>query len=527
MAGEVRPKPVVLIVLDGFGVKQSSRGNAVALAKKDNFDSFLERYPVLTLQASGEAVGLSWGEMGNSEVGHLSLGSGRIIYQSLPRITRSITDGSFFSNEAFLKACQQVNKTGGTLHIMGLMSSGGIHAYNEHCFALVEMAQKQKVKDVCIHAFLDGRDAPYDSGKKYIEQLLKKLRQIGLGRLATMSGRFYAMDRDNNWDRIEKAYQAMTLGESEKKYDDPIKALDESYQNRVYDEQFVPTVITENGQPVGTVKQGDSLIFFNFRADRARQITKAFVLPGFEKFNRPEYLKDLLFVSMTEYEKDLPLEIAYPPEYVTASLAKVISDAGLKQLHISETEKYAHVTFFFNGGREENFPGEERVIVPSPQIPAYDAKPEMSAPEVAGRIIKDIDSDAYDFIVVNFANPDMVAHTGNLKATIKSIEIVDDLVGQIVNKTLAKGGVVLITADHGNAEDLVNLQTGGIVKEHSTNPVPLYIIGEQFAGKVAAGSAGKDLSDLTPAGVLADVAPTILKIMGLKRPEEMTGRPLI
>ena len=515
------------MILDGWGVAPPSHGNAITLAKKPNFDSYLINFPAFTLQASGEAVGLSWGEMGNSEVGHLSLGSGKIIYQSLPRISRSISDGSFFNNPAFLNACRHVNEKAGDLHLMGLVSPGGVHSYNEHLYALLEAAQSQKVKRVYIHAFLDGRDTPYNSGVKYIEQLQKKLQQIGLGEIATLSGRFYAMDRDNHWERNEKTYRAMALGEADKTYSDPLTAIKESYQKNVYDEEFVPVVIANNDQPKVMVKEGDGLIFFNFRADRARQLAKAFVLPGFEKFKRPKYIQDLVFVAMTEYEKDLPMEVAFPPEKITVPLAKVISDAGLTQLHIAETEKYAHVTFFFNGGEETVFPGEERVIIPSPRVPAYDQKPEMSAPEVTASIIKEIEDDKYDFIVMNYANADMVSHSGNLPATIQAIEVLDDLIGQVASSVMNAGGSVLITADHGNAEGLYNLQTGEIDKEHSSSPVPFLIIGEQFKGKVAQGAVSNDLSQMTPAGVLADVAPTILKIMGLKRPEEMTGRPLI
>ncbi len=523
----IRPKPVALIIIDGYGISSPSKGNAITLAHKPNFDSYLETYPVLSLQAAGEAVGLAWGEMGNSEVGHLSLGSGKIIFQSLPRISRAIADGSFFNNQSFLAACEHVQKTGGDMQIMGLMSPGGVHSYNEHAYALVELAQAKKVKNVFVHAFLDGRDTPYNSGRKYIEQLQGKLKQIGLGQIATLSGRYYAMDRDNHWDRISQAYLAMTSGQSEKKFEDALTAIDESYGRKVYDEEFAPTVITKNGQPVGLVKDGDAVIFFNFRADRARQITKAFILPALEKFNRPAYLKNLKFTAMTEYEKDLPMDVAFPPELVNAPLAKIIADAGLHQLHIAETEKYAHVTFFFNGGQEVSYQNEDRAIISSPQVSTYDKKPAMSAREITSRVLKEIDDDKYDFMVINFANPDMVGHTGNLTATIKSVEMVDELVGQIVARVLAKEGVALITADHGNAEEIYNLQTGEINKEHSSNPVPLFIIGQEFKGKVAAHAHGNDLSQMPSAGVLADVAPTILKIMGLKRPDEMTGRPLI
>ncbi|KKT03802.1 MAG: 2,3-bisphosphoglycerate-independent phosphoglycerate mutase [Parcubacteria group bacterium GW2011_GWA2_43_17] len=514
------------MIMDGWGVKEPSKANAISLAKKNNFDQWLNTYPAMVLQAAGEAVGLSWGEMGNSEVGHLSLGSGRIIYQSLPRITRAISDSSFFKNQAFLKALTQVKSKQGNLHIMGLLSSGGIHSYNEHLYALIELAKNQGVDNVFIHVFLDGRDTSFDSGKKFVAELQKKLKRIGAGQIATLSGRFYAMDRDNNWDRVEKTYRAMVDGQAAQTFADPLEAISSSYNNKIYDEEMVPVVIAINNQPAATVKDGDALIFFNFRADRAREISKAFILPGFEKFHR-DYIKDLVFVAMTEYERNLPMEIAFPPEAINTPLAKIISQAGLKQLHIAETEKYAHVTFFFNGGLEQQFEGEERVIIPSPRIPSYDAQPEMSATAVAERVIKEINSDKFDFIVINFANPDMVAHTGNLKATVKAVEILDNLAGQIVNTVLAQKGVVLITADHGNAEELYDLQTGIIVKEHSKNGVPLYIIGEEFRGKITKGAAGKDLHQMTASGILADVAPTILKIMGLQRPEDMTGRSLI
>ncbi|HLD27813.1 MAG TPA: 2,3-bisphosphoglycerate-independent phosphoglycerate mutase [Patescibacteria group bacterium] len=522
-----RPKPVVLIILDGWGIAPPSKGNAISLADIPNIRSYQANYPVFCLQASGESVGLSWGEMGNSEVGHLNLGAGKIIYQSLPRINRAIADGSFFKNGAFTHACGYTKRRNSDLHIMGLFSTGGVHSYNEHAYALAELAKQRNVQNVYFHVFLDGRDAPYNSGKKFVDQLIKKAGQLGMGQIATLAGRYWAMDRDNRWDRIAKAYLAMTEGQSEKTYEDPLQAIEDSYNQGVYDEEFAPTVITKDGSPVAKIKDGDSLIFFNFRGDRARQITKAFVLPGFDKFSRPKYLLKLGFVAMTEYEKDLPMEIAFPPENVAMPLAKVITEAGLKQLHIAETEKYAHVTFFFNGGKEEKFEGEERIIVPSPQVAAYDQQPEMSAGQLTERLIKEMDADSYDFIVVNYANADMVAHTGDLAMTVRGIEFLDEQLGQLVSKILSKNGVALITADHGNAEEVYKLQTGEIDKEHSTNPVPFYVIGKEFKGKVAKSAAGKDLAQVTPAGVLADVAPTILKIMGLKRPEEMSGRPLI
>ncbi|MCB9802776.1 2,3-bisphosphoglycerate-independent phosphoglycerate mutase [Candidatus Nomurabacteria bacterium] len=524
----MRPKPVVLIILDGFGIAPPTRANAIALAKTPNFDKYMANYPVMPLAASGEAVGLSWGEMGNSEVGHLSLGSGTIYYQNLPRITKSIAEGDFYQNPAFIEVCQQVKTKKSSLHIMGLVSSGGVHSFNEHLYALVELAKQQKVERLYVHAFLDGRDTPFNGALSYITKLQEKLKIIGLGAIATLSGRFYAMDRDNNWDRTEKAYRAIVDGLSEKKYEDPIEAINISYQQGVYDEEFLPTVIVDDlGQAKGQIKDGDGVIFFNFRADRARQLTKALVLPGFEKFERP-YLKNLRMVTMTEYETDLPVSVAFPKVVIDMPLARVISEAGLKQLHIAETEKYAHVTYFFNGGNEKVYLGEDRALIPSPHVSSYDQKPAMSARELSNKMIQSVKENTYDFIVANFANPDMVAHTGNLAATIEAIEILDKLIGEIVDTVLSYNGVVLITADHGNCEELYNLQNGIITKEHSNNPVPFFVIGQEFAGKsVLPGMANTDLSQITSMGVLADVAPTVLKIMGLKKPPTMTGSPLI
>ncbi|MBP9802237.1 2,3-bisphosphoglycerate-independent phosphoglycerate mutase [Patescibacteria group bacterium] len=524
----MRPKPVILIVLDGFGIAPPTRANAIALAKTPNFDKYMSNYPVMPLASSGEAVGLSWGEMGNSEVGHLSLGSGTIYYQNLPRITKAIADGDFYQNEAFLKVCQYVKSKSSSLHILGLVSSGGVHSFNEHLYALVELAKQQKVERLYIHAFLDGRDTAYNSALSYITALDSKLKQIGLGAIASLSGRFYAMDRDNNWERTEKAYRVLVDGQADNKFEDPIEAINASYAKSIYDEELVPTIITDDlGKAKGVIKDEDGVIFFNFRADRARQLTKALVLPGFEKFPRT-YLKSLLFATMTEYETDLPVIVAFPKVNMDMPLARVISEAGLKQLHIAETEKYAHVTYFFNGGNEKVYPGEERMLVPSPHVGSYDEKPAMSARELSNKIVQSIKESNYDFIVANFANPDMVGHTGNLPATIEAIEIVDRLVGEIVDTVLSYGGVALITADHGNCEEMYNLQNGLINKEHSNNPVPLFIIGQDFAGKsVLPGLANSDLSQITAMGVLADVAPTILKIMGLKKPPTMTGSPLI
>ena len=524
-----RPKPVLLVIMDGFGIAPPSKGNGVTLAKKPVFDHLVSTYPTLTLQASGEAVGLSWGEMGNSEVGHLNLGSGKIIYQTLPKINKTVENGSFQQNQMFLKAAEQVKKNKSRLHLMGLVSNGGVHSHQEHLYALLEFCKAQGINDVYIHAFLDGRDTKKDGGLDFIKQLEAKIKEIGVGRIASLSGRFYAMDRDNHWDRIELAFRAIVEGKSEANFDNPIKAIEQAYQKNVFDEEFIPAVIMSGGKPIAKVEDKDAVIFFNFRADRARQMAMTFVLPGFDKFKR-EYLKDLCFVTMTEYEKDLPVMVAYPPELIQKPLGRIISEANLKQLHAAETEKYAHVTFFFNGGKEDPFVGEDRILVPSPAVSTYDQKPEMSATELNTKIINSLREDKYDFGVINFANPDMVGHTGVVPATIKAVEAIDKCLGDLIAVVLEKNGVCVITADHGNAEELINLQTGEVDKEHSTNPVPFIVCGKQWEGQTlipGLDSAGGDLSILTPSGMLADIGPTILKILEIDKPDEMTGSPLI
>ncbi|MFA5021068.1 MAG: 2,3-bisphosphoglycerate-independent phosphoglycerate mutase, partial [Patescibacteria group bacterium] len=410
----------------------------------------------------------------------------------------------------------------------GLISSGGVHSYIDHLFALLELCAKEKFREVYIHGFLDGRDMPYNSGVDFVAKIQEKIKEHGFGAVATLSGRFYAMDRDNHWERVALAYNAMVKGESAATFSDPIEAVRDSYDRKIYDEEFLPTVMVKNGRPIAVIEDGDSAIFFNFRSDRARELTKALALPGFDKFPR-DYLNDLYFVGLTEYEKDLPVETAFQPETIAEPLAKVISDAGLSQLHVAETEKYAHVTFFFNGGIEKEFPGEDRVLVPSPRVASYADKPEMSAKEISKKVVEAVLADKYDFIVVNFANSDMVGHTGNLKATIKAVEAVDVCVKRVVEAVLAKGGVALLTADHGNAEELVNLQSGEIDKEHSTYPVPFILVSKDWEGKNAGlqEMPGGDLSLLAPSGLLSDVAPTILKIMKLDQPPEMSGRALI
>ncbi len=523
-----RPRPAVLLILDGFGIAPDSEGNAITQAKTPTFDLLTERYPTMTLRASGDEVGLNWGEMGNSEVGHLALGAGRVYYQTLPRINRAIADGVFAANEAFAKAFAAVKESGGTLHLLGLISSGKVHGLDDHCYQLLRLCKENKIKNVAVHAILDGRDTLYNSGIDFIKRLLEELKTIGVGKLASLSGRYYALDRDNRWDRIEKAYKAIALGEAEVTTDEPLVAIEQSYAREVFDEEFVPTVVTEHGQPVATVKAGDAVIFFNFRPDRARELTKAFVLPIFDKFSRAT-IEHLTFVTMTEYEEGLPVEVAFPPEKIVKGLAETISDNGLVQLHIAETEKYAHVTFFFNGTREKPFPNEDRVLIPSPRQANYDQIPAMAAPQITERVIKEIGRDNYDVIVVNFANADMVGHTGNLAATIEAIEVLDTCVGQIVEATLEVGGLVCVTADHGNAEEVLNLQTRAIDKEHSTNPVPLWIVSKQLEGKpsIAGDVPNGDLSLMPPVGMLADVAPTFLALLGLEQPPEMTGTPLL
>ncbi|HBO99818.1 MAG: 2,3-bisphosphoglycerate-independent phosphoglycerate mutase [Candidatus Uhrbacteria bacterium GW2011_GWF2_41_16] len=531
MSDEIIPvpkfRPALLVVLDGFGVAPDSEGNGVTRAKMPVFHQLIQKYPTMTLRASGEEVGLSWGEMGNSEVGHLAIGSGRVYYQTFPRINRDIVTGTFYENPAFLKAFEHARTHNSAIHLVGMVSAGRVHSMDEHCHALLECAKRQKVNRVYVHAILDGRDTIYNVGMDFIRTLQSKMAELGVGKIATLSGRFYAMDRDNRWDRTEKAYNAMVLGQGEQATD-PFTAIEASYAKEIFDEQFVPTVMIENGAPVARIQENDAVIFFNFRPDRARQLTKAFVLPTFDVFPRT-FVKNLFAVTMTEYEKNLPVEVAFRSERVEQCLAQVLSQAGLKQLHIAETEKYAHVTFFLNGTKEDPFPGEDRVIIPSPRVSSYDQAPEMSAIALTDRVLKEINSDTYDFMVMNFANPDMVSHTGNLEATLKANETVDGCLGRLVEGVLQKNGVVFMTSDHGNAEEVRNLRTGEMDKEHSTNPVPFLVIAKSFEG--VTGLTGEipegDLSFLPPVGMLADVAPTILSVLGIPQPPEMTGQSLL
>ena len=523
-----RPKPVVLVILDGWGINQPYTGNAITQANTPVVDSLIAEYPSMTLRASGEAVGLPWGEEGNSEVGHLNLGLGRILYQDLPRINKAISDNSFYQNKALLKAIEHVKRNKSKLHLLGVVSNGCVHASIDHLHALLVLAKRQNLKEVYIHAILDGRDTSYNSGINFIKGVQHSISEYSVGSIATIAGRFYAMDRNNNWDRTQKAYLAITEGIGNKS-DNPIKAIEESYKKKIYDEEFVPTVICQKGEPVVKISDNDAVIFYNFRPDRARQITKAFVLPVFNKFDRSKYLKNLFFACFTEYEKGLPVEIVFPSEDISNTLGEIISKAGLKQLRISETEKYAHVTYFFNSGQEKKSEGEDHVLVPSPQVSSYDLKPEMSAPELTKKLLELISGDKYDFILINYPNPDMVGHTGKIDAAIRAVETIDNCVDKIVKSVLSKEGVVLLVADHGNAEVMFNMQTGQIDKEHTSNPVPFIIVGKQFTGRSFGWQnvVGSDLSLVQPQGILSDVAPTILKIMGLDIPKEMTGHPLI
>ena len=506
----MKKKPVMLMILDGWGIAPPGPGNAADLARTPHLDSYFARFPHNRLQASGEAVGLPEGQMGNSEVGHMTIGSGRIIYQSLTRITRAIKDGSFFANPVLREAMDRARDTGRSLHFMGLLSDGGVHSHMEHLFGLLEMAKREGVKDVYVHAFLDGRDTPPKSAGPYLEALEAACRRIGVGRIADVSGRYYAMDRDKRWDRIRKAYDAMT-GRDALSAPSASEGLKRAYAAGQTDEFVVPYTIA--GVP-GAVRAGDSLICFNFRPDRAREITSAFAEPSFKEFETDPGARPVHVVAMTQYEASLPVPVAFAPEDIRDTLGEVVSRAGLHQLHIAETEKYAHVTFFFNGGREEPYAGEDRILVPSPKVATYDLQPEMSAYTVTEKLEEALRRDLYDLIILNFANPDMVGHTGVLAAAIAAMEAVDTCAGRLVDAILAKGGAVCITADHGNLEEMIDPATGGPMTAHTTNPVPILV-------------AGADEGVSVRSGGLSDIAPTLLDLMGLPEPDAMTGRTLL
>ena len=507
-------KPVVLMILDGYGLNERTEGNAVALAKTPVMDKLMAEYPFVKGNASGMAVGLPEGQMGNSEVGHLNMGAGRIVYQELTRITKEINDGDFFKNQALLDGIANVKKNHSDLHLYGLLSNGGVHSHITHLYGLLEMAKKNGLQNVYVHAFLDGRDTPPASGKSYIEQLQNKMDEIGVGKIASLSGRYYAMDRDNRWDRVEKAYRALAEGEGETA-ESAVAAMEASYAKDVTDEFFVPTVITENGAPLATIKDNDTVIFFNFRPDRAREITRAFCADDFDGFDRGNR-KNLTYICFTEYDVTIPnKEIAFKKVELKNTFGEYLAAHNMTQARIAETEKYAHVTFFFNGGVEEPNKGEDRILVKSPKVATYDLQPEMSAPEVCDKLCAAIRSDKYDVIIINFANPDMVGHTGILEAAIKAVETVDGCVGKAVGALKEVDGQMFICADHGNAEQLINYETGEPLTAHTTNPVPFILVNADPAYK------------LRENGCLADIIPTLIELMGMEQPAEMTGKSLL
>jgi len=516
-------KPIVLVVLDGWGISPNIEGNAIKKANLPTIDKLNKNYPLLALQASGISAGIPWGEPGNSEVGHTIMGSGKIIYQNLPRITLSIQDRSFFVNEVLFSGMQNVNKNNSSLHLMGLISEGSVHSSKEHLFALLEMAKEQKVKNVFLHIFTDGRDSSPTSGIQIIEEVKDKMKMIGVGKIATICGRNWAMDRNNNWDRTEKAYRMLTNGEGEQ-IEDPATYLNKSYDKDVTDEYIAPAVVTEEGKPVALIQDNDSVIFFNFREDRARQLTKAFVIPEFNKIKRDKFLK-LKFITMTEYEKDLPVGVVFPPEKTRNGLGEVLSVHGKKQLRIAETEKYAHVTYFFNGGREEPWQGEDRILIPSPSVAKYDLEPEMSSAKITQKTLEQIETNKYDFILINYANADMVGHTGNIEAAIKAVTSIDKSLSILIPGILKKDGYLFITADHGNVEEMVDPYTGQIITEHSINPVPFWMITKDNHREKTEAEIAESQKNIR--GLLSDIAPTILDVMGIEKPEEMNGESLI
>lgn len=508
-------KPLALIILDGWGLSQDVNGNAIAQANTPNIKNYLANYPHTTLTCSGEEVGLPAGQMGNSEVGHLNIGAGRVVYQELTRITKSIKDGDFFENPEFLKAVQNVKQKNSALHIMGLLSDGGVHSHIRHLFAVLKLAADQGLTKVFYHAILDGRDVPPSSAKAYMRALQTKMTELGVGQVATVSGRYYAMDRDRRWERTEPAYRAMVYAEGQQA-NSALEAIDVAYERGETDEFVKPTIVTDDRkQPVAKVAEGDSLIFINFRPDRARQITRAFVDEDFTGFDRGSARPKVYYVCMTVYDKTIEAAVAFPPKKLENTMGEWLSKQGLKQLRLAETEKYAHVTFFFNGGVEQPNSDEERVLIPSPKVATYDLKPEMSAFEVTDAFIENLNKGIFDVIITNYANPDMVGHTGDLQATKVAIETVDQCIGKVISAILEKGGTVLVTADHGNAEKMRD-EKGGPFTAHTTDPVPFVLIGEQYKGIT-----------LRDDGSLQAIAPTMLDILGLPKPSEMTGESLI
>ncbi|WP_322552534.1 2,3-bisphosphoglycerate-independent phosphoglycerate mutase [Priestia megaterium] len=506
-------KPVALIILDGFALRDEDKGNAVTHAKKPNFDRFWNEYPHATLEASGEAVGLPEGQMGNSEVGHLNIGAGRIVYQSLTRVNVAIREGEFEQNETLLAAVKHAKEKGTNLHLFGLLSDGGVHSHIEHLYALLRLAKSEGLEKVYIHGFLDGRDVAPQSAETYLKELNEKIEEYGVGEIATISGRYYSMDRDKRWERVEKSYRAMVYGEGPS-YTSAEECVKDSYENGIYDEFVLPSVITkEDGSPVATIQDEDAVIFYNFRPDRAIQISNTFANEDFRSFDRGEkHPKNLHFVCLTHFSETVDGYVAFKPINLDNTLGEVLSQNNLKQLRIAETEKYPHVTFFMSGGREAEFPGETRILIDSPKVATYDLKPEMSAYKVTDALLAEIEGDKQDAILLNFANPDMVGHSGMLEPTVKAIETVDECLGKIVDAILAKGGTAIITADHGNADEVITLE-GNPMTAHTTNPVPVIVT--------------KQGLELREDGILGDLAPTMLTLLDVAQPKEMTGKTLI
>ena len=503
-------KPLILMILDGFGVgkKGEEKANAILAANTPNLDRFFAENPLTQIGASGMDVGLPDGQMGNSEVGHTNIGAGRIVYQELTRITKTINEDKLKDVEPIVSAMDKAKANGKALHLMGLLSPGGVHSHNTHLYGIVELAKKKGLDKVYVHAFLDGRDVPPSSAAEYVEDCMKELDRIGLGKIATVMGRYYAMDRDNRWERVEKAYAALVYGEGVEA-ECPVCAVKKSYEDGVTDEFMIPAVIKGGAK----IEEGDSVIFYNFRPDRAREITRTLVDPDFKGFERRYGFFPLNYVCMTQYDATMPnVEVAFKPQTLKNTMGEYISSLGMKQLRIAETEKYAHVTFFFNGGVEKVYDGEDRILVKSPSVATYDLQPEMSAYEVTDKLLEAIESDKYDMIILNYANCDMVGHTGVFEAAVKAVEAVDDCVGKIVSAVIAKGGAAIITADHGNADKMID-DDGSPFTAHTTNPVPFCVIGYDCK--------------LREGGVLADIAPTMLKILGLSQPEEMSGKSII
>lgn len=508
----MRPKPLALIIMDGWGENDKNEGNAIELAEKPYLDELFIRYPHTRLQASGRAVGLPEGQMGNSEVGHLNLGSGRVVYQDFTRISLAVETGELKTNSVLVKQIKAAHRKDRAVHLLGLLSDGGVHSHINHLFGLLEMTKELGIEKVYVHAILDGRDVPPDSARSYVRALEEKMAELGVGQIASVSGRYYTMDRDNRWERVEKAYRVMVLGEG-LTASSALEALNQAYSNGETDEFVSPTtIISDQGQPHGLIDQDDLIIFYNFRADRARQITQALAIAEFTKFDRGEFLHPQ-YVCLTEYDQTFHLPVAFPPEEIDQTLGQVLSAAGLKQLRIAETEKYAHVTFFFNGGREEPSSGEDRQLIPSPKVATYDLQPEMSAFEVTDRLLEELNRDFYDVIILNYANCDMVGHTGKLDATINAVQTVDQCLQKLIPAILERGGQVLLTSDHGNAEKM--LEGSKPHTAHTSNPVPLIYLG------------GKEEVKLRAGGILADIAPTMLEILEITQPKEMTGKSLL